>query len=236
MPKKNNNIAENQMDLFRRVEFFSNLDDFTIHHFEKLSTTLTFQPEETIMLSGDIRRNVFFIAKGKARVYWSSKGSRNNILRILSVGDFFGELQVFNESGKSAFSVIAEEECTVIVIKGKEFLNEISNNPKLAIMFAKEISFKLNRAYMQIAALSMTTIKSKIKSCIAQLVEETGIRIPGKNGKTIIKLKNRPTQQQIAEMSGTTRETVNRELSELIKNGYIELSGRDMILLKELPI
>jgi len=108
----------------------------------------------------------------------------------------------------------------------------VASNQKLFVDFLKETTKKLNKAYMQIASLSMSTIKERIKSCLMQFIEERGIKIPHKNGSAI-KLKNRPTQQQLAEMSGTTRETVNRELSTLVKNGYIELNGKDLFLLKD---
>jgi CRP-like cAMP-binding protein len=186
------------------------------------------------MLAGDARRAMFFITKGNAKVYSDSKSSRSSILSLLGVGDFFGEIQLFNESAKSSISVRASGECSVIIFKGKDFINEMANIPKLSIAFLREATQKLYKAYMQIASLSMNTIKGRIKSCLMQFIDETGVRVIY-NGNSVIKLKNRPTQQQLAEMSGTTRETVNRELATLIKDGYLELDGRDLYLLKELP-
>jgi len=232
--KTQKDTVVNMLDIFRRIDFFSNLDEAALNRFAQIATIQNFQHEETIMLAGDTRRAIFFIAKGQAKVFSDSKNSRNSILNLLDTGDFFGEIQLFNESGKSFISVKAEEECSIIIFKGKDFINEMANNQKLFIAFLKETTQKLNKAYMQITSLSMTTIKERIKSCIMQFIEERGIKIPYNNG-TAIKLKNRPTQQQLAEMSGTTRETVNRELSALVKNGYIELSGKDLFLLKDFP-
>jgi CRP-like cAMP-binding protein len=228
--KKEPNIA----DLFRRVEFFCDLDEATLNRFAQIASVYHFKDEETIMLAGDARRAIFFITKGNAKVFSDSKSSRNSILSLLGVGDFFGEIQLFNESGKSSISVKASGECSVIIFKGKDFINEITNIPKLAFAFLKDTTQKLCKAYMQIASLSMNTVKERIKSCLMQFIDETGVRVIH-NGSSAIKLRNRPTQQQLAEMSGTTRETANRELAALIKNGYIEIDGKDLILLKELP-
>jgi len=222
----------NMLDIFRRIDFFSDLDDAALNRFAQIATIQNFQHEETIMLAGDPRRAIFFIAKGQAKVFSDSKNSRNSILSLLDTGDFFGEIQLFNESGKSFISVKAEEECTIIIFRGKDFINEIISNQKLFIAFLKETTQKLNKAYMQISSLSMSTIKERIKSCLMHFIEERGVKIPYNNG-TAVKLKNRPTQQQLAEMSGTTRETVNRELSALVKNGYIELNGKELYLLKD---
>jgi CRP-like cAMP-binding protein len=209
-------------ELFRKVDFFKDLDEVTLNKFASIATIQNFQHGETIMLAGDTRRAIFFIARGQAKVFSDSKNSRNSILNLIATGDFFGEVQLFSESAKSYFSIKAEGECSVIIFKGKDFINEITNTPKLLIAFLKATTQKLSKTYMQIESLSMSTIKGRIRSCLMQFIEETD-------------KKNRPTQQQIAAMCGTTRETVNRELSFLIKNGYIKLDGKNLILLKALP-
>jgi CRP-like cAMP-binding protein len=232
--KKKPDIPLNTVELLRRVDFFSNLDGAALSRFERIATVQSFQNEETIMLAGDARKAIFFITRGQAKVFYDSQYSRSSILSLLGIGDFFGEIQLLNESSKSHISVIAEGECTVIIFPGRNFINEIINITELSYFFLKETALKLNRAYMQIASISMNTIRGRIKACIMQFVDERGVRIQYKN-TSAIRLKNRPTQQQIAEMSGTSRETVNRELAVLIKNGYMELGNNDLILLKELP-
>ncbi len=232
--KKEPDAPLSTAELLHRVEFFSNLDSAVLSRFEQIATVQSFQDGETIMLAGDARRAIFFITKGQAKGFHDSKNARSNILSLLDVGDFFGEIQLFNENGKSTISVKADGECTVIIFRGKDFVNEIRNIPELLLVFLKQTTQKLNKSYMQIASLSMNTINRRIKACLMQFIDERGVRIQYRND-TAIKLKNRPTQQQIAEMSGTTRETVNRELAALIKDGYIELGNKDLILLKELP-
>ncbi len=232
--EKEPNTPLSTAELLRRVDFFSNLDETVLGRFERIANVQHFQNEETIMLAGDARKAIFFITRGQAKVFYDSKYSRSSILSLLGIGDFFGEIQLLNESGKIHISVIAEGECTVIIFPGKNFINEIMSMPELSYVFLKETTQKLNRAYMQIASLSMNTIKGRIKACLMHFIDERGVRIQYKN-ESAIKLKNRPTQQQIAEMSGTTRETVNRKLAALIKDGYMEFDGKDLILLKELP-
>lgn len=223
-------------ELLRRVPFFSDLDEAAISRFAGLATAQSFQHEETIILAGDSRNAVFFITKGQAKIFSDSKSSGGVILSLLGIGDSFGEIQMLSETGRSTISVTAEGECSVIIFGAKDFFNEITNNPKLSMEFLKEESRKLNKAYMQIVSLSKNTIRKRVLSCVMLFVEELGVRVPYGNHRSVIKLRNRPTQEQIAGMSGTTRETVNRELSSLIKDGYIELTGTDLILLKELPV
>jgi len=222
-PKKwenNHDMAEN----LRKVDFFGNLDKTSLDKFAQIATVQNFQHGETVMLAGDTRRAVFFIAKGQVKIFSDLKNSRDTILSLLGAGDFFGEIQLFGENARSFFSIKAEGECTLIIFKGKDFVNEITTMPKALLAFLRATAQKLGKAYMQIASLSMSTVKGRIKSCLMQRMEEN---------ETV--LKNRPTQQQIAAMCGTTRETVNRELAFLVKNDYIKLTGKDLVLLKELP-
>jgi len=208
-------------ELLRKIDFFKDLDEATLSRFAAIATTQNFQHGETIILAGDTRRAMFFIARGQAKVFSDFKNSRNSILSLLATGDFFGEIQLFSENAKSYFSIKAEGDCSLVIFKGKDFISEITNTPKLLIAFLRATTRKLAKTYMQIESLSMSTIRGRIRSCLTQFIEETGG-------------KNRPTQQQIAAMCGTTRETVNRELSFLVKNGYIKLDGKNLILLKDL--
>jgi CRP-like cAMP-binding protein len=208
-------------ELLRKVDFFKDLDEATLNRFAAIATVQNFQHGETIILAGDARRAMFFITRGQAKIFSDSKNSKNSILSILAAGDFFGEIQLFGENAKSYFSIKAEGECSVVIFKGKDFINEITNTPKLLIAFLRATTRKLAKTYMQIESLSVNTIRGRIRSCLMQFIEEAGG-------------KNRPTQQQIAAMCGTTRETVNRELSFLVKNGYIKLDGKNLILLRDL--
>lgn len=223
-------------ELLHRVELFSDLDEATLNRLVKIAMMQQFRNEETIMLAGDNRKAMFFIIKGQAKVFCNSKNARNGILSLLDIGDFFGEIQFFNRNAANPFSVKAEGECLVIIFKGEDFREIITNNPKLSLLFIGKVAQKLNKAYMQIASISMNTIKRRIKSCLMQFIDERGVRMPVKNGISIVVLRNRPTQQQIAEMTGTTRETVNRELAVLVKDGYIELDGKDLIVQKEFSV
>jgi CRP-like cAMP-binding protein len=231
MHENGQKTASEMGTLLRRVNFFSNLDENTITRFSKLAAFQCFQHEETIMLADDSQSAIFFITKGVAKVFSGSKFIKGNLLSLLGVGDFFGETQIFGENERNTISVKAEGPCEVVIFKGSEFFAEISKSTELSMAFLKEECRKVSRAYIQIAALSMNTTKKRVLACIMLFIEEMGVRVPSGDGRSIIKLKNRPSQQQIADMSGTSRESVNRELATLMKEGYLEVDGSDWILL-----
>ena len=231
MRENGQKTASEMGTLLRRVNFFSNLDENAITTFSELAVFQSFQHEETIMLADDRQGVIFFITKGAAKIFSGSKFLKGNLLSLLGVGDFFGEMQIFGESKRNAISVKAEGLCEVVIFKGSDFFAEISKSTELSMAFLKEECRKVSRAYMQIATLSMNTTKKRVLACIMLFIDEMGVRVPRGDGKSVIKLKNRPSQQQIADMSGTSRESVNRELAALMKEGYLEVDGSDWILL-----
>ncbi len=231
-PQKLPNMAE----LLRRVELFSDIDMAILDKLIKIATIQQFRNGETIVLAGDNRKAMFFVIRGLAKVFYDSKNARNSILSLLDIGDFFGEIQFFNKKIINPFSVKAEGECLTVIFRGEDFREVVTNDPRLSFRFIEKVTQKLNRAYMQIASISMNTIRRRIRSCIMQFIDERGVRTPTQDGKSTVVLRNRPTQQQIAEITGTTRETVNRELSVLVKDGYVELDGKNLILLKEFTV
>jgi len=229
-------VDVNIADLFARISFFNDLDKATIGRFVHIATFQNFQHDETIVLAGDTHKSIFFITKGVAKILSDSKSSRGSILSLLGIGDFFGEIHLLGSKEKSNFSLKAEGECQVLIFRGKEFMNEVMQNQKLFLEFLKEEVHKLSKAYMQIAIFSMNTIRGRFISCLMLFIDEMGVRTPWKNGQSVVKLKNCPAQHQFAAMCGTSRETMNREIASLIKEGYIEWDGRDLVLLKELNI
>ena len=231
MRENGQKTASELRTLLYRVNFFNTLNENDVNRFSELATFQSFQHEETIMLADDRQSAIFFITKGAAKVFSGSQFLKGSLLSLIGVGDFFGEMQIFGESKRNTISVKADGLCEVVIFKGSDFFAEISKSAELSMILLKEECRKASRAYMQLATLSMNTTKKRVLACIMLFIEEMGVRVPRGDGKSVIKLKNRPSQQQIADMSGTSRESVNRELAALMKEGCLEVDGSDWILL-----
>jgi len=95
------------------------------------------------------------------------------------------------------------------------------------------MSRRLRKSNKQVGSLSLMTVYGRIAATLLNLMEEKGVRIHSQSGQMVIAIKNRPTQQQLAEMSGTTRESVSRVLTTLQKKGSISITGKDLIILEE---
>lgn len=131
-------------------------------------------------------------------------------------------------------SVKSTSNSELITIHRDDFVEKMRQFPDLAMSFLEEMSHRLRKANRQISSLSTLTVFGRIAGTLINLAEERGVRTHFDDGRMITKIPNKPTQQQFAEMSGTTRETVSRVLNSLKKKGVIAIVGKDILLLEDL--
>jgi CRP/FNR family transcriptional regulator/CRP/FNR family cyclic AMP-dependent transcriptional regulator len=221
------------IELLKGVDLFSSLDNEQLETLARLVIMQNYDKDETIILEDDESvQALFLIAEGEVKVYMTGTDKRETILTLLGKGDFFGEMSLIDGEPRSA-SVKAVSPSEVLIIRREHFIQQVRATPDLAMSLLVEMSKRLRKANRQIGSLAMLTVYGRIAGTILNLVEERGVRIHGENGKMVTVIRNRPTQKQLAEMSGTTRETVSRVLSQLQKKGTLSLANKDLIILEE---
>jgi CRP/FNR family transcriptional regulator, cyclic AMP receptor protein len=169
----------------------------------------------------------FVIASGVVHVAVMTSEGKSAVLATLKRGDFFGEMALLDGEPRSA-SVVAAQECDLFLLYRRVFLDMLQRFPKIAIHLLTEMSQRLRRANHHINTLSMMSVYGRVADVLVQLSKEHGIR-----AKDMILIYNRPTHQTIANMAGTSRETVSRILSQLQKKRYIAIDGKKMVILNE---
>lgn len=226
-------MGEETLKLLKGVDLFSRLDDHQIEMIAEVTNRRKYSREENIIHESDDSSHTFFlIASGEVKVYLSGVDGRETILALLNPGDFFGEMSLIDGEPRSA-SVKATTSSELIVIQRNDFIEKMRQFPDLAMSFLEEMSHRLRKANRQISSLSTLTVFGRIAGTLQNLAEERGVRTHLEDGRMVTKIPNKPTQQQFAEMSGTTRETVSRVLNSLKKKGVIAIHGKDIILLEE---
>ena len=128
------------------------------------------------------------------------------ILSLLGPGEIFGEMAIIDGEARSA-NALAQENCELIAIQRSEFLRLLRRNFKISFALMGELAKRLRKSDQQIEALSLSDAEHRIGVSILNLAEDMGVIRKGQ--VTIEKL---PFQQDIANMSGTSRETVSRVL------------------------
>ena len=213
------------IELLKTVSLFWDLDKTELGYISDKMVSKKFENGNLIFLEESEGKNLFFVVEGSVKVTRLSKDGREVILAMLNAGDFFGEMSLLDGEARSA-NVIALEKTEVLSLNRNDFLVVLNDYPKIAIQLLKEMTSRLRKSDRQIVSLSLSDAEKRIALCIVRFADEQGVI---KNGQvTIPKI---PIQQDIANMAGTSRETVSRAMSLLTEEKYIERNGKELKIL-----
>ncbi|MBI5543851.1 MAG: Crp/Fnr family transcriptional regulator [Deltaproteobacteria bacterium] len=211
-------------ELLKRVTIFADLDDAALVTLERIAVERQYPRESVIVSQEDRGDALFVVCSGKVKVVLYGRSGREVILSVFKPGDFFGEMSLLDNQPRSA-NVIALESSTLLVIERRSFADQLANHPNLALGVLAELSRRLRRADAIIGNLALLDVYGRVARYLRELAKTEG---EPESGSVVI--RQRPTQQEIASMIGTSRETVSRALSEFQRRGFLELSGRRIIL------
>lgn len=221
------------VDLLKGVELFSELNEEQLGMIANLVIVKNFNRDETVVLEGDDSvQALYLIATGSVQVYMTGIDGRETILSFLERGDFFGEMSLIDGEPRSA-SVRTVTDAKLLVIHRESFLSLIRKTPEIAMALMSELCKRLRKANKQIGSLSTMSVSGRVAGTLLNLMQERGVRIHTDNGNMVTVIHNRPTQQQLADMSGTTRETVSRICSLLVRTNAIAMTGKDIVIFDE---
>ena len=221
------------VDLLKGVELFSELNEEQLGMIANLVIVKNFNRDETVVLEGDDSvQALYLIATGSVQVYMTGIDGRETILSFLERGDFFGEMSLIDGEPRSA-SVRTVTDAKLLVIHRESFLSLLRKTPEIAMALMSELCKRLRKANRQIGSLSTMSVSGRVAGTLLNLMQERGVRIHTDNGNMVTVIHNRPTQQQLADMSGTTRETVSRICSLLVRTNAIAMTGKDIVIFDE---
>ncbi|MFW2440088.1 MAG: Crp/Fnr family transcriptional regulator [Arenicellales bacterium] len=207
------------------IPLFSNMSD---EHLELLSSRLQhlrFTRNSVIITEGDYSDSLYIINTGKVKIYISDDNGREMLLRNLGPGAYFGELAFLDKKPRSA-SAITLCACQLSVISSKNLMQCLDNNPEMNASFLQVLVKRLREATESQRRLALMDVHDRLSMTLLSLSKEiNGIRI----------IEPKPTQQELADMIGASREMVSRILKDLKTAGYIESCGTSLIIIKTLP-
>ena len=214
-----------KIELLQSVSIFWDLNEGELGHIADKMVSKNFDNGNYIFLEDSEGEQCFFVLEGSVKVTRLSKDGREVILAMLNEGDFFGEMSLLDGESRSA-NVIALEKTKVLTLDRNDFIEVVNDYPQIAVQLLKELARRLRKSDRQIASLSLSDAEKRIALCIIRFADEQGVI---QNGK--VSIPKTPIQQDIANMAGTSRETVSRALGLLEKEDLIERNGRELMIL-----
>ncbi|MCX7726820.1 MAG: Crp/Fnr family transcriptional regulator, partial [Chitinispirillaceae bacterium] len=220
-------LSEQQLqegeELLAAVPLFANLSSSERKAIREIMILRNYKAGECIVNENEESQTFFIILSGSVNVTVSCGREKQAILATLQKGEFFGEMALLDGEPRSA-SVFAAESCKLLMLYRKYFLDILMRYPKISISMLSEMSKRLRRSNKHINTLSMMRTYGRVAETLLQLAKEKGKII----GNTII-IDQKPPNNIIAKMAGTTRETVSRILSQLQKKHYIKCDRKRVI-------
>ena len=214
-----------KIELLQSVALFWDLSEEELGYISEKMIARHYESGKFIFLEDSEGEQCFFVVQGSVKVTRLSKDGREVILAMLNEGEFFGEMALLDGESRSA-NVIALEETEVLTLNREDFLVVLHDYPQIAIQLLKEMAHRLRKSDRQIASLSLSDAEKRIALCIIRFADEQGIIKRGQ-----VSIPKMPIQQDIANMAGTSRETVSRAINLLEKENYIKRQGRELLIL-----
>lgn len=220
------NNFNNKNEFLKKVQLFSSFTDQEIEHLITKLIVKKFTKHETILYEENTNEFMYIILFGKVKAVRITEDGKEIILAVHQQGDFFGEMSLIDGKTTPA-SVIATEDSLLAIISKKDFYSILLAQSKFMISLLKIFCNRLRNCWDTIQLLNFNNASQRTKMLFLMLSDEYGEKSP--EGTT---LKIKLTHQDIAEMTGMTRESVTRILDKwknsgeitILKNKFIHLN------------
>lgn len=204
-----------------KFTLFRDLNDQELHEIVNISISREFKKGNHVFMQDDPLENVYFIYNGKIKIYKSDVTGKEQIVNFLKNGEMFPHVGFFRKGGYPAFSEVIEDS-TVVVVPISKFENVLIENPELCIKVFKVLGEKIVDLQERLESQILNNTYEQIIKLLVRLGRNHGHELDDGT----IKLKSEFTNKDLANMIGTTRETVSRTLTKMKKEGKIEVDEK----------
>lgn len=206
----------NGAKLLKKIPFLSALSAKHLNEVFRLAEELNVGTRQSIFAKRQDSDAMYIVLSGRIKIFTNSSSKKRKTFAYLKEGDFFGEMSLLEGTTRTA-AAQAVEPSRLLVIRKKDFQRLLGQDPKLAMYLLKTVSERLRRANEEIEGLLFRNILGRVAKAILELARKSGEA----DGTALI-LKDRFTQQELADVVGTTREPLTRALSSLRRAGLVE--------------
>jgi CRP/FNR family cyclic AMP-dependent transcriptional regulator len=216
-----------QPALFRKLSLFAELDDRELASIAGVAKTRRYNKDDVIFHADESGDVFCVIREGKVKITIISPEGKEIILSMMGPGDFFGEMALLDDEPRSA-TVVAMEPLEVVTIWRTDFLEIMKDNFSITKKVMAELSRRVRRMSNRIESLATMDVYGRLARFFLDLATQQGKLLD--NGYVAV---TRPTHQAIANMIGTSRETVSRLIHELMRQDLLLSEGKTVYLSRD---
>jgi len=217
-------MPQEDIVFLRNVPIFADLEEKDLQKIVRLGVRQKYKKGNIVLLEQESGAALFIIVSGKVKVVRMDEDGREVILSMFGPGEFFGEMSLLDGQARSA-SVVATVRSELFMIHRRDFLESLHEFPLVAISLLAELAMRLRKADMQIKSLSLKDAAGRVANVLLILADDIGVF-----RKEKVEIDDLPLQQDIANMAGTSRETVSRMIHLFIDSEEVQIRGNKLII------
>jgi CRP/FNR family transcriptional regulator len=209
----------------RADRIFCDLPATALHAFESIKYATAYPQGAVLFVEGQMPRGIFVLCKGSVKLSINSPNGRTMIVKLAEPGEVLGLSATI--SGKP-YEVTAEtiDPCQVNFVKRDDFLRFLKDDVEACFKVAEQLSDKYHNACQEVRTLGLSHSASEK---LANLLLEWSCK-NGESAKAEPRLKLRLTHEEIAQMIGTSRETVTRLFAEMKRRQIVQSKGSTLLI------
>jgi CRP/FNR family cyclic AMP-dependent transcriptional regulator len=220
-------VTTSTLSVLRKHPIFSDLDAAALDQLCRYGKHSTLKRGATIVSKGDPGNSMFAVISGTVKISITSADGRSAILNLIGPGEIFGEVAVLDGQARTA-DVTANTSCEIFIIDRREFIPFVKSQPALAMKFIELLCTRLRWTSDQVEQVILQNLPGRLASALIRLTEKYKLA-PG--GRTIA-----VTQQEISEMVGMTRESINKQLRVWADRKWVRLEHGAIVVLDAEPL
>lgn len=214
-----------EQNVIGSIPLFEALDEQDQQSLRALMSATTIRRGEILFNEGDPGDRLFILTDGKVKLGHTSPDGRENLLAVLGPGEVLGELTLFDPGPRST-TATAVAPTHLLELQHKDLMEFLETRPTLAKHMLRALAQRLRRTNESLADLVFSDVPGRVAKALLDLGDRFGSRT-----EEGLHVAHDLTQEELAQLVGASRETVNKSLAEFVSRGWIRLEGRAVTLL-----
>ena len=212
----------NKLEILRKHPIFSDLEPDAFDQLCRYAKLSNFKRGATICSKGDVGNSLYAVISGTVKISTSSAEGRSAILNLIGTGEVFGEIALLDGRERTT-DAIANSDCELFVIDRREFIPFLHGQPALAMKFIVLLCERLRWTSEHVEQIILQDLPGRVASALIRLTER---HLPSSGGSSIT-----VTQQEISEMVGMSRESINKQLRAWETRNWVRLEHGAIVVL-----
>ena len=211
-------------DILARAGIFQGVDPDAAMALGSQLETVDYPRGSAIFSEGELGDRLYIVVVGKVKLGRRSADGRENLLSVLGPSDMFGELSVF-DPGPRTSTATAVTDVQLATMERNTLLQWIRARPEIAEQLLRVLARRLRRTNNNLADLIFTDVPGRVAKALLQLAQRFGTQEAGS-----LRVTHDLTQEEIAQLVGASRETVNKALADFAHRGWLRLEGNSVLI------